>query len=252
MPRLPLLTLSATVLASTALLCTSAFAADAGTYRPGNAYHSITAASPNVCEMQCSGDAQCRSWNYIRLNEGTQGVCEFNENISSPVPSAMSISGENVSRARAAGVVRGKTNTVRVGSPSVTQAMAQPPFSQPSRTAPTPAYRPSAPQAAAHSAQMQHNRRHAQPRGQIAAAAPRYPAASPLSLIHIANSVPPSPSSDISACFSSTRAAKLCRRTKRIISPSGRTAAEPNAQSLIYVALYGWRAACTDADPDAT
>ena len=179
MPRLPLLTLSATVLASTALLCTSAFAADAGTYRPGNAYHSITAASPNVCEMQCSGDAQCRSWNYIRLNEGTQGVCEFNENISSPVPSAMSISGENVSRARAAGVVRGKTNTVRVGSPSVTQAMAQPPFSQPSRTAPTPAYRPSAPQAAAHSAQMQHNRRHAQPRGQIAAAAPRYPAASP-------------------------------------------------------------------------
>jgi len=102
MRRTFFVTLATALFASSALIGTASHAADAGTYRPGNAYHSITAASPDVCEMQCSGDAQCRSWNYIRISANTDGVCEFNDNISSPVPSAMSISGDTVSRARAA------------------------------------------------------------------------------------------------------------------------------------------------------
>lgn len=125
MRRSTFLKFSATFLCATALSSTSVFAADAGTYRPGNAYHSITAPSPDVCEMQCSGDAQCRSWNFVRISELAEGVCEFNENMSSPVASAISISGNNVSRARSTKVIAGQTNTVRVGAPSVTQAPAQ-------------------------------------------------------------------------------------------------------------------------------
>ena len=125
MRRSTFLKFSATFLCATTLSSTSVFAADAGTYRPGNAYHSMTAASPDVCEMQCSGDAQCRSWNFVRISERAEGVCEFNENMSSPVASAISISGNNVSRARSTKVIAGQTNTVRVGAPSVTQAPAQ-------------------------------------------------------------------------------------------------------------------------------
>ena len=122
MRRSSFLKLTTALFTGPALLVSNAFAADAGTYRPGTAYHSITANAPDICELQCSGDAQCRSWNFIRLSERSDGVCEFNENLSSPVPSAYSISGNNVSRARSASVIAGQTNTVRVGSPSVTQA----------------------------------------------------------------------------------------------------------------------------------
>lgn len=121
MRRSTFLTLTTVVLSSSALIGSSAFAADAGTYRPGNSYNSITANSPDICEMQCSGDAQCRSWNYVRISEMAEGVCEFNDTLSSPVPSAISISGNNVSRGRSPRVVVGKTNTVRVGAPTVTQ-----------------------------------------------------------------------------------------------------------------------------------
>jgi len=113
------------LLSSCMLLSSGAFAADAGTYRPGNTYNSITANSPDICDMQCSGDAQCRSWNFVRVSEMAEGVCEFNDNMSSPVPSAISISGNNVSRPRAARVIAGKTNTVRIGAPSVTQSASR-------------------------------------------------------------------------------------------------------------------------------
>ena len=183
MRRTFFVTLATALFASSALIGTASHAADAGTYRPGNAYHSITAASPDVCEMQCSGDAQCRSWNYIRISANTDGVCEFNDNISSPVPSAMSISGDTVSRARAARVVAGKTNTVRIGSPSVTQnfapqtpprAMAKSVQSTNTHTRPhrPNVYRPSAPRQIVDPSLMHQQRLAAQRRSQVAAIAP--------------------------------------------------------------------------------
>ena len=113
------------LLTSAFALSSPAFAADAGTYRPGNTYNSITATTADICEMQCSGDAQCRSWNFVRIENMSEGVCEFNDNISTPQPSAISVSGNNVSRARSSRVSHGGTNTVRVGAPSVTQAAAR-------------------------------------------------------------------------------------------------------------------------------
>ncbi len=122
MRRLSFFKFTTALFTGPALLISNAFAADAGTYRPGTAYHSITANAPDICELQCSGDAQCRSWNFVRISKTSDGVCEFNENMSAPVPSAYSVSGNNVMHARSASVIAGKTNTVRVGSPSVTQA----------------------------------------------------------------------------------------------------------------------------------
>ena len=129
-PLLPLLgkPLAAVLLSSSLLLPITATAADPGTYRPGTAYNSITAGSADVCESQCSGDAQCRSWNYITISRQVQtreGVCEFNDTLSSPVPSSVSISGENATRRSSTKLVAGRTNTVRVGAPSMTQNMTQ-------------------------------------------------------------------------------------------------------------------------------
>lgn len=142
MRRFTFLTFATAVLCSSALLAPTAVAADAGTYRPGNAYNSITANTPDICEMQCSGDAQCRSWNFVRISDMSEGVCEFNDNISSPVPSAISISGDNVSRARAPRVVTGQTNTVRVGAPTAALTSSQPRTSAPSYAPAPPQYRP--------------------------------------------------------------------------------------------------------------
>ena len=95
----------------------SAFAADLGQYRAGNAYQSVLSPSADVCDSHCSGDAQCRSWNFVRVNPRAQGVCEFNQNDVTPVPSAISISGTNAGQTYQAGVVSGSTNTIRIGSP---------------------------------------------------------------------------------------------------------------------------------------
>lgn len=103
------------------LFAASAFAADPGTYRPGSAYSSVPASSADTCDLQCAGDAQCRSWNFVRMSQMNGGVCEFNENTAAPVPSPVSISGENSPRKAYSSLVSGRTNTVRVGSPSVTQ-----------------------------------------------------------------------------------------------------------------------------------
>lgn len=114
-----------TVFSTPILLTSSAIAADAGTYRPGTTYQSVTASSPDICESQCSGDAQCRSWNYIKISKAAAGVCEFNSNTASPVPSSVSVSGENSSNRSFSSVVQGSTNTVRVGAPTVTQPKAE-------------------------------------------------------------------------------------------------------------------------------
>ncbi len=129
---------AATLLSSSLLMPITATAADPGTYRPGTAYNSITAGNADICESQCSGDAQCRSWNYIKISrqaqtiQGQEGVCEFNDTLSSPVPSSVSISGENATRRGSTKLVAGRTNTVRVGAPSMTQA--KPTISRPSST----------------------------------------------------------------------------------------------------------------------
>ena len=99
------------------LLSAPAFAADLGTYRPGTPYHSSVAAGADVCDNQCAGDAQCRGWNYVKPNPLAPGVCEYLSTVSSPISSAISISGENMSGASfSSRVTSGGTNTVRVGT----------------------------------------------------------------------------------------------------------------------------------------
>lgn len=107
------------ILALTSLFSAPAFAADLGTYRPGSPYHSVIAPGADVCENQCAGDAQCRGWNYVKVNPRAPGVCEFNAKPASPIESSISISGEGASLI-APNVSIGSTNTVRVGtSPTV-------------------------------------------------------------------------------------------------------------------------------------
>ena len=112
----------------------TAFAADVGTYRPGIAYDSITAASPDLCDAQCSGDAQCRGWNFVKVNpQAPIGVCEFNAQAAAPVPSPYSVSGENSSAIRSATIIPGRSNTVRVGNMSPA-SVTPPTITRPSPT----------------------------------------------------------------------------------------------------------------------
>lgn len=93
-------------------------AAEPGTYRPGTPYYSTQATSADICERQCSGDAQCKGWNFIAVNpNAANGVCEFNSTDAAPVPSDISISGSNGVTSYSRRVARGGTSTVRVGSP---------------------------------------------------------------------------------------------------------------------------------------
>ena len=103
------------LLAVTTLLSAPAFAADLGTYRPGSPYHSVVAPGADVCESHCSGDAQCKGWNYVKVNPRAPGVCEFNAKSVSPIESAISISGGGGTSA-APGLIQGDTNTIRVGT----------------------------------------------------------------------------------------------------------------------------------------
>jgi len=99
------------------LLSAPAFAADLGTYRPGTPYNSSVAAGADVCDNQCAGDAQCRGWNYVRPNPQAPGICEYLSSVSTPIPSQISISGENMSAAPfSSRVTAGGTNTIRVGT----------------------------------------------------------------------------------------------------------------------------------------
>lgn len=115
--------LLASILASPVFISTPAAAMDPGTYRPGMAYDSITSKDPSMCEAQCSGDAQCRGWNFVKINPNAPiGVCEFNAQAAAPVPSTYSISGENSSAVRSATIIPGRSNTVRVGNMSAPAA----------------------------------------------------------------------------------------------------------------------------------
>jgi len=107
------------ILALTTVLSAPAFAADLGTYRPGSPYHSVVAPGADICESHCAGDAQCKGWNYVKVNPRAPGVCEFNAKSVSPIESAISISGAGGISA-APNLLQGNTNTVRVGT-SVTQ-----------------------------------------------------------------------------------------------------------------------------------
>ena len=104
---------------SSVLSAAPAFAADLGTYRPGAPYHSVVAPGADVCESHCAGDAQCKGWNYVKVNPRAPGVCEFNSKAVSPIESAISISGLG-SAPLAANLSQGSTNTIRVGT-SVSQ-----------------------------------------------------------------------------------------------------------------------------------
>ena len=103
------------ILALTTILSAPAFAADLGTYRPGSPYHSVVAPGADVCESHCAGDAQCKGWNYVKVNPRAPGVCEFNAKAVSPIESAISISGGG-GTSIAPNLVQGDTNTIRVGT----------------------------------------------------------------------------------------------------------------------------------------
>lgn len=62
-------------------------AGELSTYRSGQIYAATPAPSANICEMQCTGDAQCRSWNFLPpIHMGQTGRCELNAT-SGPVMS---------------------------------------------------------------------------------------------------------------------------------------------------------------------
>lgn len=103
------------IFALTTVLSAPAFAADLGTYRPGSPYHSVVAPGADVCESHCAGDAQCKGWNYVKVNPRAPGVCEFNAKSVSPIESAISISGAG-SFSAAPNLLQGNTNTIRVGT----------------------------------------------------------------------------------------------------------------------------------------
>jgi len=106
------------LLSATILLASPAFAADIGVYRPGIPYGSAVAGSADVCDRQCSGDAQCRGWNYVKTNPRAPGVCEFLSSVSTPIPSKISISGEGFGSGLVSpSLTAGGTNTIRVGTP---------------------------------------------------------------------------------------------------------------------------------------
>ncbi|MEP3892221.1 MAG: hypothetical protein ABJN69_17310 [Hellea sp.] len=109
------------ILAFTSLLSAPAFAADLGTYRPGSPYHSVVAPGADVCDSHCAGDAQCKGWNYVKVNPRAPGVCEFNAKDVSPIESAISISGTG-GASIAPNLLQGNTNTIRVGTSQAPRA----------------------------------------------------------------------------------------------------------------------------------
>lgn len=113
--RLPIL------FATTILFSAPAWSAEQGTYRPGQSYYSIHAQSPGQCEQQCLGDAQCKVWNFVRVQTSPTGaVCEFKARISQPISSPISISGESPSAFDSMKIIQAGLRTIRVGQPPAT------------------------------------------------------------------------------------------------------------------------------------
>lgn len=104
-------------LSAIGMMAAPVLAQDLGTYRPGQAYQSVSSSGADVCNSHCAGDAQCRAWNYVKVNPKGAGVCEFLASASAPVHSPISISGENISQqSYSRPLSQGGTNTVRVGT----------------------------------------------------------------------------------------------------------------------------------------
>lgn len=111
---------------STALsFCALGFAADPGTYRPGQPYSAVAAATHSLCEAQCQGDAACRGWNFVRANPRQKtGICEFNSRAVSPIQSPISVSANQSQIVNTAGqsrIIPAGIRTTRIGSPQATK-----------------------------------------------------------------------------------------------------------------------------------
>ncbi len=124
------------LLMGTLCLPVSALATDYGTYRPGNSYMKIPAQNPDQCISYCSGDAQCKGWNFVKLNPA-QSICEFNARDAAPIASAISISGRsstagsNFVRQSTPSLVQTGGSVTRVGQ--ISSPQTKPPSSSPSR-----------------------------------------------------------------------------------------------------------------------
>jgi len=137
---------TALILLSSALITSSfAVAQDPGTYRPGSPYSAAQASDAAVCSSQCSGDAACRGWNFVRSNPRQKnGICEFNSVAVDPIQSPISVSANvtivnNISGQNR--IIPAGVRTTRIGSPSVntTRIGAPAPTARPApRTAAAP------------------------------------------------------------------------------------------------------------------
>jgi len=136
---------TALTLSALSLFALPAIAAEPGTYRPGAPYYSTHAASADICERQCSGDAQCKGWNFVAINRRAEkGVCEFNSTDAAPVPSEISTSGSNGVPSYSRRLAAGGTSTVRVGSPEPVRRSAPSPRSNIIAVRTAPLAKPSA------------------------------------------------------------------------------------------------------------
>lgn len=100
----------------------SVWAADPGTYRPGQAYMATPVTSSGQCEAQCHGDAQCKGWNFIQPQvRSNGGICELNARVASPVVSPHSTSGVGVMARQSPNLIQAGARTYTVGKPQLLQ-----------------------------------------------------------------------------------------------------------------------------------
>ena len=103
----------------------SASAGDVNAYRSGQTYATTPAPSPVICEMQCSGDAQCRSWNFLPpRGNGPIGQCELNATSGEAAAHPFAISGAapGAQQSYDNRVVSAGTRTTRIGQPAAAPA----------------------------------------------------------------------------------------------------------------------------------
>lgn len=108
---------------------TSASAADVNAYRTGQAYMATPAPSAMVCEMQCSGDAQCRSWNFLPARiPGAAGQCQLNATAGQAMGHPFAISGAAAGAPQSydSRVIAAGTRTTRIGQPAAAAPAPQP------------------------------------------------------------------------------------------------------------------------------
>lgn len=104
----------------------AAFAADGNSYRAGQVYLKTAAPAAGACALQCEGDAQCKSWNYLQLPRTSSGVCEFNATFAPAQPHPFALSGVNAAAGyNSANVIPGATRTMRIGQPVTVRARSE-------------------------------------------------------------------------------------------------------------------------------